>query len=121
MAWIYHQSTGVLEHRGKVIETGYSGYPPHKNDPSAEFLEALGPIPKGTYTIGQPYNHPDLGILTMNLTPKLGQKMGRRSAFRIHGDSKKHPGLASHGCIILSFKTRELIADDYDKELVVCL
>lgn len=121
MVWIYHQASGVLEHDGVVIETGYSGQGKYKNDPSAQALKGLGPVPRGTYSIGNSYEHPDLGPVVMNLLPRAGNEMFHRSAFRIHGDKKTAPGTASHGCIILSRRTREAIAKGYDRELFVTL
>ena len=42
-----------------------------------------------------------------------------RSGFLIHGDSTRHPGEASNGCIIVGPKHRKAIWESNDKEVVV--
>jgi hypothetical protein len=37
----------------------------------------------------------------------------------MHGDSKAHPGSASHGCVILPRATREEVWQSGDRELEV--
>mgnify|MGYP001549603940 CR=1 FL=1 len=49
---------------------------------------------------------------TLTLTdPDNGNEMFGRSGFLIHGDSKKRPGEASNGCIILPAEDRRAISD----------
>lgn len=86
-----------------------------------ENVADVGPIPKGTYYIGDAYEHPKLGKLTMNLVALPGTNEFGRSDFRIHGDSVDHPGSASHGCIILPHPVREQINLDHDRILNVIL
>lgn len=81
-----------------------------RNIPSMENVEKIGPLPRGMYTIGEPYHHPVLGPYTMNLTPDVGNKMYNRSAFRIHGDKASAPGTASEGCIVLNHSDRIYVA-----------
>jgi hypothetical protein len=45
--------------------------------------------------------------------------MCNREGFLIHGDSKKAPGTASNGCIILAPWYRQQIWDSMDKALIV--
>ena len=54
MTWKYDQGSGNLTHDGEMIAKGYSGIDPHKNVPADQNLPFLGPLPQGTYTIGQP-------------------------------------------------------------------
>lgn len=68
----------------------------------------FGPIPRGTYSIGG-YTA-SKGPLTITLTPSRDNIMFGRSAFRIHGDSRQHPGEASEGCIIVGRTSRQTIA-----------
>ena len=54
----------------------------------------------------------------MSLTP-VGHLAHGRTAFLIHGDSIKHPGDASEGCIILGPHIRTRIAASGDTVLNV--
>ena len=111
MTWVYRQRTGELLHEGRVIAIGYSGHDDGdgvpepgegKNDPAAQAVRSVGPIPVGRYTIGPPHTHPTAGPYTMRLTPQAGTETFGRSGFLIHGDSRSSPGAASLGCIILA-------------------
>jgi hypothetical protein len=97
---------------------GYSGSGIFKNDPDRVATHHLGPLPPGAYRIGPPFTHPELGVLTFTLIPMAGQMYGR-SEFRIHGDSKEHPGEASHGCIVLEHEIREEISVDFVGDILV--
>lgn len=82
-----------------------------RNNPAMQTIKMLGPLPRGCYTIGKPYTHPTLGILTFNLIPDQGVQMYDRGDFRIHGDHKVPPfGLASEGCIVVSHAARVRLA-----------
>jgi lipoprotein-anchoring transpeptidase ErfK/SrfK len=117
---IYNQSTGKLtDAYGNLIGVGYSGNGLGKNNPKMENMKSIGPIPKGKYFIGEPYNSKNTGPFTMALSPYEDNKMYDRSGFAIHGDNRINPGTASHGCIILSRKIRELINKGKDKIIVV--
>lgn len=123
--WRYSQSTGVLTHDGKYAASGYSGNGRGKNSPSMQDARGVGPIPRGRWRIGAPYNSANTGPLTIPVhavdsvpTDDIHQPTGR-SAFRIHGDSIRNPGTASHGCIILPRATRQRIAASSDKDLEV--
>jgi len=112
----YHAVGGVER---LLPETPYSGFGEAKNDPSKQQLAGLGPIPQGVYWIGAEREDSDCGPVVLPLTPLRGTETFQRGSFEIHGDSKEHPGSASHGCIILPRKLREQIADGHDKLLVV--
>jgi len=120
MPWIYRQSTGELSHHGKVVDKhGYSGHGAGKNKPSMQTVSAVGPIPQGTYRIGSPHHSKHVGNYAMALTPTAGTNTFGRYAFFMHGDSKKHPGEASEGCIIVSSYARHLVWASLDHEIRV--
>ena len=96
--WTYQQSTGNLSHNGKHVATGYSGKGVGKNNPAKERVKFVGPIPRGTYSIGPAYHDPTRGPVVMRLTPTGGQDIFGRDGFLIHGDSSKHPGEARVAC-----------------------
>lgn len=116
----YSQSTGrwILDN-GHVLGVGYSGHGPGKNDSSYQACPNIGPIPVGTYTIGQEYTHPEKGPIVMRLTPDPKNQMFGRSGFLIHGDSIKMPGTASEGCLVFDHNSREIIAGLKDRLLKV--
>jgi hypothetical protein len=120
MTWKYDQGSGNLTHDGEMIAKGYSGIDPHKNVPADQNLPFLGPLPQGTYTIGQPIaNGGHMGPYVLPLTPSPVNNMFGRSGFFIHGDSIAAPGTASNGCIVLNREWRTLIAQSNDSLLVV--
>jgi hypothetical protein len=117
---IYNQKNGKLtDSFGHTIAVGYSGNGEGKNNPEMESLSNVGPIPKGKYTLGKPYNSTKVGKFAIPLLPYPENEMYGRSAFMIHGDSIKEPGTASHGCIILQRHIREAINNGTDKILIV--
>ena len=117
--WLYSQTSGQLwDDRGHKIEVGYSGHGEGKNNPKFEAIKSVGPIPKGDYTLGDPYDSKSVGPYAIPLSPHRHNCYGR-THFRIHGDSSKHPGEASEGCIILPRKTREFIMIENDRFLRV--
>lgn len=123
MTWEYHQSTGHLYHNGTLITRGgYSGHGRGKNNPDLENLAGTataGPIPRGDYTIGHPHTSARTGRHVMNLSP-VGHNACGRTDFQIHGESNRHPGQASSGCIIISPKSlRERISGSGDNLLRV--
>ncbi len=116
---IYSQSTGHWwDDRGELLSTGYSGFDHGKNEPKQQAIRNLGPIPRGLWVIGQPYDSNSVGKFALPLTPSGHNAFGRTS-FLIHGDSIKAPGTASHGCIILALGIRELIHTQNDRILKV--
>jgi hypothetical protein len=119
--WQYQQSTGNLTSpSGEVIGQGYSGFPPHVNNPIAEALEGLGPTPTGMWTIGAFFE--DMGgkgPIVAHLTPCVGTDALGRDGFMIHGDNGAANHTASHGCIILARPYRIAIRDSGDTTLLV--
>ncbi|WP_457625852.1 tlde1 domain-containing protein [Persephonella sp.] len=109
---IYYQSSGLMvcigDNTGKEYyrEKGYSGYGQGKNNPDMQHIPNVGPIPRGLWRLGNRwYNHPRLGKNVINLVPLPGNTCYNTQrecdTFRIHGDSLRNPGNASHGCIVL--------------------
>ena len=117
--WIWDQSAGTMSRNGKVVATGYAGHDYGKNNPKAQDVKGIGPVPRGRWSIGAPRTSPNTGPYTMSLTPMQGTDPLGRSAFRIHGDSISAPGTASHGCIILPRAVRQAIWNSGDHILEV--
>jgi hypothetical protein len=116
---IYSQSTGHWwDDRGELIATGYSGHGDSKNSPKQQAAPNLGPIPRGLWVIGDPYDSVNVGPFALPLTPSGHTAFGR-TAFLVHGDSIKDPGTASRGCIILPRQAREQINKQNDRILKV--
>jgi hypothetical protein len=113
---IYQQSSGKLwDHKGDLITTGYSGAPSAVNDGSKQAIKSLGPIPTGTWTIGEAYDSKRVGPLAIPLYP-MHDAFGR-TYFRIHGDNISMDRTASKGCIIVSRDVRVYLVGY--KQLVV--
>ena len=120
MARLYRVNTKQFFLNGHYrFSARYSGRPGYQDNSDHQCVKSKGPIPKGTYTIGRPFHHPKTGRWTLRLTPSPSNQMCGRSGFMIHGDSGKHPGEASEGCIILDFSFRKLITDSKDNLLEV--
>jgi hypothetical protein len=104
----------------KHIGQGYSGAEPcGKNDPRMQGIPDVGPIPRGFYTIGIPYDSRDHGPHVMRLLPDAENTMFGRSEFLMHGDSLERPGQASKGCIIMPPAVREFVSASGDIRLQV--
>ena len=118
--WIYHQSTGVLQHEDKRVAIGYSGHGEGCNSHSHESIPNIGPLPVGLYTIGKSFGHPNKGPMCMRLFP-VGHDAHGRSGFMIHGDNSKCNKSASEGCIILGRTIRDMISKSLDRTLKVII
>jgi hypothetical protein len=118
--WKYQQQTGKLTSQtGNVVGTGYSGFGPGKNNPAYQSVPDVGPCPEGFYNIEAPIDTATHGPYAMHLAPFAENNMFGRDSFLIHGDSKEHPGEASHGCLIFAREVRELIWNSGDHQLEV--
>ncbi len=142
--WEYAQTTGQLTHVTNQIslsiahspstpmhetETrtpvgiGYSGHGLGRNNPEMQDVQNIGPIPRGTWTIGpQQDNTTGLGHnlpASMRLTPENGTNTFERTGFLIHGDNSRRNQSASEGCIILNRDIRNQIGNSGDNELRV--
>lgn len=99
--WTYRQDNGALSDKtGQIVVYGYSGHGEGKNNPVAQELHDVGPIPRGMYVINAPVDTVTHGPYVLRLDPKPENEMFNRSGFLMHGDSIVHPGTASLGCII---------------------
>lgn len=124
MPWEWNLPRGILY---RVTDSatlvslarGYSGHPPHVNDPLAQNIADVGPIPVGKYTILSPRDTDKHGPYVLPLQPAPTNEMHGRAGFLIHGDSSDHPGAASMGCIILPLAARQKIWESNDHELAV--
>jgi Protein of unknown function (DUF2778) len=110
MIYRYEQSTGNFFDATGYVTRGYSGSGQGRNNAAMEDVPDVGPIPRGTYAIGEAETSDKLGPIAMPLTPLAGTDTHGRSGFFIHGDSFEHPGNASHGCVILPRFARSEIA-----------
>jgi hypothetical protein len=140
MTWTYQQSSGKLFRDGALVGIGYSGRDSGLNNPVAEALEGVGPIPKGEWIIGAFFDDPGgKGPIVARLTPVLfeigldgkpildedGDKITvddftcGRSGFMIHGDNGAGNHSASHGCIILARPYRIAIRDSKDNRFII--
>jgi hypothetical protein len=106
---VYSQTTGKITLNDKELAVGYSGKGDGKNNPNKEKEANVGPIPRGDYSVGKPREWKGMANV-FDLTPD-GHNAHGRSQFLIHGDSKKNPGSASEGCIILPPEVRKKIAE----------
>lgn len=107
--YVYAQKTGKFSLDGKELATGYSGKGDGKNNPDKEGVRNVGPIPAGKYQLSKPREYKGMKNC-FDVTPDGHNALGR-TEFLIHGDSKKNPGAASEGCIILEPEIRQKIAD----------
>lgn len=121
--WKWDQSSGTLTRETsegvKEISRGYSGFEKGKNNPSLQEVKSIGPIPQGKWNITDVYDSKNVGPFALKLEPIHVPNLNGRSQFRIHGDSIKNPGRASHGCIILPRIVREQIWESGDRDLIV--
>lgn len=123
--WKWDQSEGALYRDGKFVSTGYSGNGRGKNNPSLQNVEGVGPLPRGRYKMTEKYDSPNVGPYAIRLECQdncIGddrEQTTGRGSFRIHGDSIKAPGTASHGCIILPRYVRERMWTSGDRDLEV--
>ncbi len=115
----YEQTTGKLLGLAPRVYLGYSGFGRWKNNPDFEFAHNVGPVPAGSYALSDPFNDPLHGPLCFWLWPKPGTETFGRTGLMVHGDSKEHPGSASHGCIAMEHEGRQAMAASREQELEV--
>ena len=119
MPWIYTQTSGEIHHDNVLVyNKGYSGKGSAKNKPDREHERDQGPIPRGTWTIGQPRDSRKVGPYAIPLTP-YGHNAHGRTDFLIHGDDSNDMGNASKGCIVLPPGIRRRIVASGDTTLYV--
>lgn len=123
----YEQASGRwYDDNWNLLGVGYAGgdqghVPEGVNNPDMQEIAETGPLPRGFYTIGKPYDHPKCGMFYMPLTPNLANIMYGRGGFGVHGDLVTAIGRreASDGCIILARDVREAIWNAGDPDLQV--
>jgi hypothetical protein len=119
MQFKYEQSTGRLYgQKMNYLATGYSGHGDGLNNTQMEGVKMVGPIPRGEYKIGLPYNSAKCGKFCLPLTP-VGHDALKRTALLAHGDNKNKNKTASNGCIILPYAIRVILSQSPDSTLLV--
>lgn len=126
MTWVWRQRAGILSRRidetgcETIVGRGYAGHGEGVNNPDLQHVPNIGPIPRGRWTIGAPYDSKRVGPFALPLAPYDDTETFGRSAFLIHGDRKTGPAQsASEGCIVLSRELREEIHESSDTDLEV--
>ena len=117
--YTYSQSTGILTRNGITVGQGYSGHGAGRNNPAMQGVRDVGPIPRGRYTIGPPFDTApsEHGPHVMRLMPVPGTDTLGRDGFLMHGDNEKHD--ASEGCIIMPRGVRDAVSANGDTDLTV--
>ena len=106
--YTFEQATGYwLTPSGELAAEGYAGRDAGKNNPDMQNVKGIGPLPRGWYTAQEPHDDAVVGKYAMRLVPDPSNEMFNRNSFFMHGDSNEHPGLASHGCIVMPRAVRE--------------
>jgi len=119
--WTFEQATGWwLDPTGEIIfKSAYAGRDAGKNNPDMQDVKGVGPLPRGLYRASEPADDSVVGKYAMRLTPSPTNEMYGRNSFFLHGDSQEHPGLASHGCIVLPPALRRMFWESGDHMIQV--
>ena len=119
--WTYKQSTGeIIDAGGEVVGVGYAGVGAGLNNPAAEQLHCIGPLPIGYYTIGPlQAHHAQLGANVAELMPDPANTMFGRSGFFLHGRKSATDMCASEGCIVQDHDPRMIVLNSDDRRLQV--
>ncbi len=133
LEWTYQQSTGNMYSGGNnpsatvLVGTGYAGHGVGVNNSALEGIPDIGPLPQGTYTIGDQQtivtrdrNGNPRATLdgAMRLIPDPENWMFGRSGFIIHNGNMR-TRTSSEGCIIQQPSVRNLIGASGDRRLRV--
>ncbi|WP_235075415.1 MULTISPECIES: tlde1 domain-containing protein [unclassified Asaia] len=96
---------------GQSVEvgTGYSGHGQGLNNPNDQYTHDEGPIPQGTYNIGDPIDKSNTGPNSIPLTPADGTDTQGRNGFYMHGDNSNGNNSASDGCVIMAPSVRNSV------------
>lgn len=118
--WTFLQTGRWLNSTGVVVSlVAYAGRDAGKNNPAMQDVKGIGPLPCGLYEACEPHDDAVVGAYAMRLTPSPANEMFGRNSFFLHGDSVEHPGLASHGCIVLPRALREKFWLSGDHKILV--
>lgn len=103
MSWLYSQRSGeVKSPSGDHFLFGYAGNGPGLNNPDAQDVQNVGPLPRGKYRMSNFVQaHPTVGSCAIELSPYSTNQMFGRSGFFIHGLAIMDPLHSSHGCPII--------------------
>lgn len=120
MSWTYHQSTGVIEHDGVKVGSGYAGKGKYRNAPHAQIHSKEGPLPQGKYTIAEHFvEDANAGKYSLRLTHDSRNQMYGRAWFLVHGENPESDGDSSTGGIVTSHHIRQLMLHSGDRTLSV--
>lgn len=109
MLLYYSQVNGCFYAGKRQLGVGYSGIGEKLNNKDDEAVIG-GPIPRGRYFVSNPVDHPHLGPLSFPLSPIEHNAHGRLG-FYIHGPHQHDHHDSSHGCIVLQYGVRQILAD----------
>lgn len=129
MPWQYVQNSGHLYHDGVLVGTGWAGrnienVANGRNNPAAQNVHGIGPIPVGFYTRGKVFDSPTKGVATIPLIPDPTNEMFGRGSFEMHGfqigsRSDDPYNSSSDGCIIQEHDSRVQFGASLDTRLQV--
>lgn len=105
--WTFNQRGNLYGEDGQLEAFGYAGRESGKNNPEMQNVKGIGPLPRGQYTAEEPKDSATVGKYAIRLIPDEDNEMFGRNSFFMHGDSNEHPGLASHGCIVMPRAVRQ--------------
>jgi hypothetical protein len=131
--WTFQQSSGkITAPDGTIAGLAYAGgncgnNPEGINNPALQAASCVGPLPYGPkadgtpnmYTMGEPENHPKLGLFAIPLIPDADNSMFGRCSFFWHGDNPKLNQSASEGCIVSARNMRESAWNSGDHRMQV--
>jgi len=109
MICFYNQQSGRMDCTGPGSGQGHSGRGPGYNNPEYNNVRDMGPLPKGCYIVGAPYDAPGTtGPISRRLdpfTPDFPYSDRDAGSFRMHGGGED----SSSGCMIMPPSTRRAI------------
>lgn len=117
--WVFERKNGLLSQYGQVglDFPVWAGNGQGKNNPAAEQLHDVGPLPAGFYVAGPPEDNHKTGLYSLSLTPYPKNQMFNRSGFYFHGSvaiSNPLFGQESDGCIVGSYTDRQFFWNSGD-------
>jgi len=102
----YQITSGIMSQDDSTqVATGWSGNGLGKNQPEMTNVHNVGPLPVGTYSVGEWSDHPHVGPNSARLTQTSGESFGR-DGFFIHGPGTTDYGQESKGCIVIPHNDR---------------
>ncbi len=105
--WTYKQTGHLITPDGvPASHTWYSGHAEHANKPEDEGLKGLGPLPRGTYALGNIVTNSSMGPFAIHLIPDAATRahiteLGRDpDSFFAHAGNRQRDHSASAGCLV---------------------